>query len=74
MIHPNVQRVLDNPGLYVGHIPLSFIEAPLISKDGKVFSVKVATMEIDRELDPTGFDPETVFTGPLTRERWETAV
>ena len=62
IIQPQVQRMIDNEGIYVcSDVEVPSIAVLIVSKGGKLI-----VMEVDRELDPTRFlDTLTVKHGPL---------
>jgi len=61
-IHPAVQKMLDNYGLYVvGNHGNTETCSVIVSKGGKLW-----VMEVDKELDPTRFfDDVEIKHGPL---------
>lgn len=64
LLRPEVRRMLDNEGLYIGgdtRTPEAMV--PLVSQGGKVFSMK-----IDSELDPERFVESLTLKGPYLPE------
>lgn len=62
LIPAEIQRMIDNEGIYIGSNPSepTFGEAPIVSMGGKLYS-----MEIDSELDPTRFIEGHRIDGPF---------
>ena len=68
LLQPQVRAMLDNPGIYVGaDSKVPGVLVPLVSQQGKVFSVV-----LDNELNPERFLPTVTLAGPfLPEDRWQ---
>lgn len=64
LVQPQVKKILENPGFYIGTDPRHpNVLVPLWVDDGKVFSMK-----IDNELKPDRFLDGIAFSGPFLPE------
>lgn len=60
LVQPKVREMLSNPGFYIGGDTKNpEMNVPLVSNDGRVFS-----MEVDQELDPERFLDTLTLKGP----------
>lgn len=60
LVQPKVREMLANPGFYIGGDTKNpEMNVPLVSNDGRVFS-----MEVDQELDPERFLDTLTLKGP----------
>lgn len=62
---PEVQAMLDTEGLYVSTDPADPMKghSVFLSTSGRLFA-----MQVDRELEPSGFLPGYIFEGPFKAE------
>jgi hypothetical protein len=58
---PQIQRILDNPGVYILHDPvMKPAVVPVFSANGQIHS-----MQLDEVLSPSGLKPGIDIEGPV---------